>query len=224
MIAVRLFDLQGRPAQNVTVSVDAIRKILERNPVASRERLEGPAFLYSETKDFPAWPKPATTDAEGRFALHGIGRDVRVSMTVHDPRFAQQDISIETDAPGDTKQLTMALQPARIITGRVTYADTGQPVPHADITVHALATYPANRITFFQTGADGRFRANPSPADEFGVIARPPKGQPYMTATRRFDWPKGEVEHTIDLALVRGMLIRGKVSEQGSGKPVEGAL
>ncbi len=224
LIDVRLFDLQGRPAQGVTVSVRAIRKILERNPVASLERLEGPAFWTNYASDLPGWPKPMITDAEGRFSLRGIGREVRVSLAVSDPRFAQQDILIETDDPGDAKQFTMALQPPRIISGRVTYADTGKPVPHASIFVGAEAAgQRLLRSTRLQADDEGRFRANPSPGDRFRVGATPPAGQPYMSVNKTFDWPKGAVEHPVDLVLSRGMLIHGKVTERGSIKPVAGA-
>ena len=170
-------------------------------------------------------PKPMIADAEGRFTVHGIGHGLRVLLTVRDPRYALQDISIETDDHGDAKQFTMALQPAKIIHGRVTYADTGKPVPHASITVGAEgADEPGMRVTYFQTDAEGQFRANPSPGDAFRVSATPPAGQPYLAVIKPIDWPKGAVEHRVDLALSRGMLIRGKVTERGSGKPVAGAL
>ena len=43
-------------------------------------------------------------------------------------------------------------------------------------------------------------------------------GPPYLgTSTAIFDWPKGTLEHRIDLALHRGVLIRGKVVEEGIG-------
>ena len=50
-----------------------------------------------------------------------------------------------------------------------------------------------------------------------------PEGQPYLSVSRLFDWPKGAVEYPIDVALPRGMMIRGKVVEEGSSKPVAGA-
>ena len=223
-IEVRLFDLQGRPAQGVAVSVHAIQKIPERNPVASRERFEGPAFRRTDASDLPGWPKPMITDTEGRFSVHSIGRGLRVLLTVDDPRYAQQDISIETDERGDAKQFTMALQPAKIINGRVTYADTGKPVPHAWISVGAESASQLGVSRSFQADDEGRFRANPSPGDRFRVMASPPAGQPYMGVIKAFDWPKGAVEHAVDLVLSRGMLIHGKVTERGSGKPVAGAL
>ncbi len=50
----RLFDLQGRPAPDVAVSVSAMRHILQRNPDKRRERSEGPAFWGVMRKTAPA--------------------------------------------------------------------------------------------------------------------------------------------------------------------------
>ena len=47
---------------------------------------------WTKINDFPAWPKPVTTDAEGRFTLRGVGRDLDAVLTVHHPRFALQRI------------------------------------------------------------------------------------------------------------------------------------
>jgi RNA polymerase sigma factor (sigma-70 family) len=215
VIQGRLFDLQGRPARDVAVSIYAIRRILHRDPIKVRERLEGPLLWWSDPNDFPGWPKPATTDSEGRFTLHGIGRDLRVSLAIHHPQYAQQQLEIETDNTSDSKQVSFALQPAQIITGRITYADTGKPVSHAQIGVDG-----SGPGTDFQTDALGRFRANPAPGDQFVVRVEPPEGQPYVGVLKRLDWPKGAVEQSIDLALTRGVLIRGKIVETGSDKGV----
>ena len=42
-------------------------------------------------------------------------------------------------------------------------------------------------------------------------------------SSKKLDWPKGAIEHSLDLALPRGMLVRGRVTEEGSGKPIAGA-
>ena len=76
----------------------------------------------------------------------------------------------------------------------------------------------------FETDAEGRSRVNPPPADRsYSVTAYPPEGQPYLIAAKRLEWPKGALEQSLDLALPRGVLIHGKVTEEGSGKPVPGA-
>jgi hypothetical protein len=119
--------------------------------------------------------------------------------------------------------LTATLVPAQILTGRVTYADTGKGVPHAPLGVMS-GQGRIGILSDFETDAEGRFRVNPPPADRsFNVTAFPPQGQPYLIATNRLEWPKGAIEQSLDLALPRGALIRGKVTEEGSGKPVSGA-
>jgi predicted DNA-binding protein (UPF0251 family) len=101
----RLFDLQGQPARSVTVSVSALRQVIQRNPDRRREQVEGPIIWRSDAKDLPGWPLSVITDSEGRFTMRGIGRDLRAFLTIHDPRYAQQDIEIETDGNSESKHL-----------------------------------------------------------------------------------------------------------------------
>ena len=61
------------------------------------------------------------------------------------------------DKASDSKQVTLALQPVQIITGRVTYADNGKPVPHAKLGIRADQG-GVGRSSDFQADADGRFR------------------------------------------------------------------
>ena len=127
-----------------------------------------------------------------------------------------QRIQVGTIGAADAKPTTTALIPAQVLTGRVTYADTGKGVPHAPLEVRASfgrAVLP----TEFETDDQGRFRVNPPPADRsFAVRAYPPAGQPYLMASKSLVWPKGAIEQSLDLTLPRGVLIRGTVTEEGS--------
>src|SRR5262249_19716258 len=69
----------------------------------------------------------------------------------------------------------------------------------------------------------GRFRMNSYPGKWFMVTAYAPDGEPYLALVKEFGWPKGEVRKELKLALPRGVLVRGKVTEAASGKPVAGA-
>jgi hypothetical protein len=223
VIQGRLFDLQGQPARDVTVSVSAIRRIVKRAEGSTPKRSDGLSFWWTDANDFPGWPRPATTDAEGRFTLHGVGRRLEVSLAVTDPRFAMQMIELETDYLPGAKSLTFALQPARVLVGRITGAGTGEPVPDTLVRVTSGNRLGSSASTEFLTDAEGRFRGNSPTGDQVSVQALPPKGQPYLSASERFTWPKGAVEHPLDLALPQGVDVLVKVTEKGTGTPIANA-
>ena len=221
----RLFDVQGRPAPDVVISVSGVGPdALPQRMTAALARDEGNVtFWWANANDFPAWPRPATTDAQGHFTVHGVGRNMHAFLTARHPRFALQEITVETDDAPESKLISLALEPAKIITGRVTYGDTGKPVVHAKVAVQALRLIP-RPFSFFETDADGRFRTNPPSADRYSIAAWPPPGQPYLMLHRRLDWPKGAIEQSFDVVMPRGVAVQGRVTEEGSGTPIAGAL
>ena len=183
--------------------------------------------------DPPIWWTPGTTYRPGpsrrsatpradspSAARAGISGSSSSSMIRGSP--GRRFRSIPT-APPRSKPLTLALEPAKVIKGRITDADTGKPIPHAQLVV--MASYGSHG--WHPQRVRGR-RRGPVPR-------QPPAGRPLRSfgrGSRRtalsdvaklFNWPKGAVEYPIDLALPRGVLIRGKVTEEGSGKPVAGA-
>ncbi len=224
----RVLDLQGRPVQGAQLRIRGILRSVD----GETERLlfRGPVEQRADAR-----PAPIGTDADGRFTLRSLGRAIWAVLVVDDPRFALQNIIVETEgavggAPfgqratvfkaggtSDSKPLTMVLQPARIVTGRVTAADSGEPVRD----VHILTALLRNAGS--PTDADGRFRARVATGDRFALTITPPQGQPYLGVTKQLDWPRGAVEHSIDITLPRGVVIHGKVTEVGSGAPVAGA-
>ena len=239
VIEGRLFDVKGEP-RGVKVVIQSIRS-------SRHGQLEGPLFVDGPPEHLAAWPAPATTDAEGRFTLRGAGRALMVGLAVDDLRFASLRTSVMTGGAADlgpplnppfnlrptvkldttagVNKLTMALEPAQTITGRVTYADSGKPVPHAPLSVSSRSdTRRGGGLSRFKADSEGRFRINAPTGDHFGVTTQSPDGQPYLALMKTIDWPKGAVEHTVELALPRGAVISGKVTEQDSGKPVGGAI
>jgi RNA polymerase sigma factor (sigma-70 family) len=222
VIQGRLFDLQGRPVRGVAPSVRAIARVVQPNGVrAGLERVEGVFFWPSRTEDLPAWPQAAPSDDQGRFALRGVGQGLRAYLVIDDPHFASQQFTIDTDGTPDAQPLNRVLEPAKIIKGRITYADSGKPVPRALLMVNPFRQNGVGGgYTEFETDDDGWFRMTPPSSGGYNIPVYPPAGQPYLTAHKRLDWPKGAIEQSFDLALPRGVLIHGKVIEEGSGKPV----
>jgi hypothetical protein len=215
----RLVDLQGQPAAAVKVQV-----------VSLRARLAPQNYQYASLPQPPkepsAWPAPVTTDAKGRFVLHGLRPDWDITIAVRDERWARQDLEIKAQNKGKNEEVTLALAPARIVEGRVTYQDTGKPVANAPVMIVAGENRPGTvrGNSYWRTDAEGRFRAIPHPGNYLAVTAAPPAGEPYLLLTQGFQWPKGKaVKHEVDLKLPRGVVVRGAVTEAGSGKPVTGA-
>jgi len=221
VIQGRLFDVQGRPVRGVTISVENMGVIPSRSP-ETIEQAE-PYFLPDLSEKLPAWPRPATTDADGRFTIRGAGRGLRLGLVIDDPRFARLRFDVDTDGPGDTRLLTMAVEPARVISGRVRYADTGEPVPHAHVEVETHLNGGSGWAGDFETDVTGCFRANPGAADHYSVTVFAPDGTPYLTLIKDIDWPKPALEQTVDLTLPRGVCVRGKVTEEGCRRPIAGA-
>ena len=223
----RLLDVTGRPVRDVVVSVAAILRPLVLHPEQPdrlRRRTEGPRFSWELVNNNPGWPKPATTDSDGRFTIRGVGRGCEIQLGIIDQRFARQMIEVPVDDAAGDRVVKATLQPAQIISGRVIDADTGAAVSHTVVHISSTGTGQRGyRSTSFKTDGDGRFRANPHAGELFVVSASPPPGHPYLPVSKRIDWPKGAITHPVDLALPRGVLIRGTVVEEESGRPVSGA-
>jgi hypothetical protein len=70
------------------------------------------------------------------------------------------------------------------------------------------------------TDAKGHFRLNPFQSDSYSVLVAPADGEPYLTVKKTFYWPRGAAKKTLDVALPRGVYLRGRVGEASSGKAV----
>ena len=121
----------------------------------------------------PLWPGPVRTDAEGRFTLRGLNRGhfgvgLRSSATTGSPPTCRRSgegpdgnsaaepliggrPEVAALKGGRVIEFTMALAPARVLEGRVTFADTGRPVPAALVKLSGAAQRT-------RTDVGGRFR------------------------------------------------------------------
>src|SRR5262249_48771548 len=157
-------------------------------------------------------PRPVTTDEQGRIALTGIARGLDVSLDVHDLRYARQEPRIEAASASSGGEITVALQPAKIIAGRVLAEYTGPPIANAVVVIGAgRGPRSGMRITRFRADEQGRFTANPAPGEYFHVSAHAPQGQPYLVPQVEFAWTKGAVKKELDIRVPLGVLIHGKV-------------
>ncbi len=226
LIRGRLVDLSGEPAAGVDVSFNRVQSV---SPLAGAGNFDsfylGFGYPWAlPPQELRAWPKSVKSDAKGRFTLAGIGRGLSVILFIQDPRFAQQRFDFPAADRDDSKEVTLALHPAKIIEGRALAADTLQPIKGAVISVRAsFGSFGGMFTTKFRADDEGRFKISPFSGDYFRMRAFPPEGQPYLAREHEFAWTKGAVKKELDLTLPRGVLIHGKVTENGTGRPVAGA-
>jgi hypothetical protein len=110
--------------------------------------------------------------------------------------------------------------------------DTKEPVRNAWLTISSFNPTrdrgnpfrrQTNNTAVGRTDAKGRFGMNLYPGETVHVEAFAPAGAPYLGVARRLNWPKGAARQQLEVALPRGVLVRGKVTEELSGQPVERA-
>jgi RNA polymerase sigma factor (sigma-70 family) len=226
LIRGRLVDLSGEPAAGVEVSFN---RVLGVSPLPGGADFDGfyPGFGYVWSvppRELRAWPKAVMTDAQGQFTLPGIGRGLSVVLFVRDPRFAQQRFDFQAADRDAAKEVTLALHPATRIEGCARASDTGRPIAGAVISVRAsFGSFGGMFTTKFRADDQGRFKISPYSGDYFRMRVFPPEGQPYLARELEFAWTKGAVKKDVDLTLPRGVLVHGKVTERGTGRPVAGA-
>jgi hypothetical protein len=113
--------------------------------------------------------------------------------------------------------------------GTVTYADTGEPAPFARLTIWASQQEQYGSMISVAGQADGKghYRISPRPGVRFGVNAYPPDGTPYLArqtpSDQRIRWEPDDHVRAVDVTLPRGVLVKGKIVEVGTGKPIAGA-
>jgi hypothetical protein len=216
----RLVDLQGNPAAGVKLHLPYVG-----DPKA-KDNIQ--VILGKQHQGFSAWPGPLTTNAQGRFVVHGLGPNLLFGLEVRDDRFARQDLHrIATGNGKKVKEVTLLLEAPRFVEGRVTFGDTGKPVPRAQVTVRCFTRRPYEtswdhgEVTC-RADAQGRYRVNSYPGTHIVVGTSVPADAPYLAVSPDLPWPKGMVKQRVNLALVRGVLVRGQVTQAVSGKPVAG--
>src|SRR5262249_60209696 len=114
--------------------------------------------------------------------------------------------------------------PRRTLEGVVVNHETGLPL--AKVQVLAVSKegtqtpLVSNRVDAW-TDDQGRFRLHPFPGESVGLLAYPAAGEPYLPGVPAVPWPDDNPRN-VTVTLWPGVLLQGRVTEEGSGKPVAG--
>ncbi len=190
----------------------------------------------------PSWPPPTTTDVQGRFILRGMApsedHHLIVQFSIDDPRYAplDPDLSIPSEGereqafvfrPNDTEEPVVHLEEARFIEGMIICEDTKKPLSGAWLSIvfcnKSMAADNQFAGIWVQTDEQGRFHVRGRPRAGCSIYVYPPVGLAYPAWGQHVKWPKHAVRHKVRIEVPKGLLVCGKVVEEGTGKPVAGA-
>jgi RNA polymerase sigma factor (sigma-70 family) len=254
----RVVDLQGRPVRGATVRVlhllaapgedlgpwaEAARAKTEGSHELERKHL--PRKLMSQ--EIPGLPKAATTGADGRFRLTGLGRERMAVLQIEGPTIATRQVRALTRAgatvelpewkpisePGLTRPtvvayygatFTHAAAPTKPIVGVVRDRDTNMPLAGVTVESYKLANNPIHGVDHIrtQTDAQGRYRLTGMPKGQDNkIVVIPPDDQPYVPVHAVVPDTNGLDPVTVDFGLKRGVWVEGKVTDKAMGRPVQ---
>lgn len=194
--------------------------------------LRGVTLPASLAKEVSFWPAVVATDKTGRFQIHGLSRGQKVTLVTEDKRFALQELTLEAPKNDSAPRVPFTLEPARIVEGRLLAEDTGKPIARAQVSLHVdgvrkhgpAGIEPGRRSITTQSDDEGRFNLRPYATDFAWLEVVPPPGVPYLGLRRiEVEWKLGGVRQSYEVKLLRGVLVKGKVIEKKSGRPVDQA-
>jgi protocatechuate 3,4-dioxygenase beta subunit len=181
-------------------------------------RLRGPV---------PNQPASETTDSDGRFRILGLGRDRLVSFACLGPGLRHSfftAIARPAMTPPNPRRLNLATfeyvaSPERVIRGVVRDQATGRPV--AGVRMFALLD---NSPAVTDQGGRFEIRGCPKMPQGYALMAQPQAGQPYFAAKVSFPDKPGFAPLAVDVDLVGGIPLSGRVTNQATGKPPRAAV
>ena len=176
---------------------------------------------YSMLEIFHRTP-PAKTDENGEFAFRNLPTRATTVLYVQGTGYAQTEHML---VPVGRQDLGFRLKREARIEGRLSYAETGEPVANAKVDVRSADRQSeAWRASVDENGDFVVKNLGPGTYDLFlDYIDKGPEG---WTAPARLgiEVSEGQTVSNMDLNLIRCGLITGRTSDKDTGEPLKGVI
>lgn len=251
-ITGRILTLEGRPVKGASIYVREVAGTPEGDltSVLKSIQRDGNRVFAQALCDFSVETgsrllTPVKTDEQGRFRFTGLGKERVVKLWVEGPNIEHNILYVLTRPNVNVKELVksapnrigipMALPaiygpnfehlagPTKPITGIVRDRATGKPL--ADIHINGgIPNHWWENYVQVKTDKEGRYRILGLPkAGSYHVSAwGAQKG--YIQVGKKIGGSEGLAPIALDFELVRGVRVRGRITDKTTGKPVPAAL
>jgi RNA polymerase sigma factor (sigma-70 family) len=226
----RLLDAQCKPVAGAKASVLEVSSYSAEGLTRYlQDRRRASGAVKSCRGPLPGRLAQVTTAADGRFRLTGLGRDRLVTLRFEGPAplpsgcvAATRPSAAVPDNVGRVRGVPfeqVATVPVlRSIRGVVRDKATGQAVDGVKMSLRGGRSST-------RTDKDGRYELRVSPeAQGLVVLAQPQNGQPYFAAAARLPNTPDPAPLNADFELIGGIPLRGRVTDQATGKPPKRAV
>jgi RNA polymerase sigma factor (sigma-70 family) len=209
------------------------------------------ASLLQKLLFYPAaggLPEKVTAGADGRFEIKGAGDGQVLSVEFSAPTIETVIARIAVDPAFDPKAVRPdpkkidpssmytrtgphlygptfdhTARPCRVITGTVFDQRTKKPLPGVAITGRVQGGWWELGV-YTKTDAAGRFRLAGLPNANCELTFGSSKPTPYLMLTRSVPATEGLAPAKLDMPLVRGTVVTGRVTDKTTGKPIKGNI
>lgn len=248
----RVLNLEGRPVSGARVDVTILirdTEVLTKLQQMQSKGIREVFGVWGTMATSPAMLPSATTDADGRFEIRGLGRDRLVNLRIVGPQIAvsllqvvtrpmpKTEIHLRSRGGGPTgngpdifygSQFEFVAAPGVPVEGTVTDEETGAPIAGVLVASDWLRVPPTvspHGLISAVSDAKGRFKLEGMPLDDVNTLKVFPLDLPYQSVGP-LDVPRGKPPQSIsrDIKLRRGVWAVGRVQNVKTGEPVRGRL
>ena len=157
----------------------------------------------------------AKSDPSGEFVIHGLPKGGKTILFVQGLGYAKER---SEGVPVGTEGLRFRLKREARIEGRLSYTDTDEPVQDATVALQGI--YPTEVWEHVGVDVDGKFfLKNIAPGTYSLFLFEGPEGWT-AAANEHLEIAEGQIISNLDLTLVRGGFITGRVTDADTGEPI----
>jgi RNA polymerase sigma factor (sigma-70 family) len=239
----RVLDLEGRPIAGTTVRILRLWKLPSEALTGGIKELQADPkerFAFSKIHAkydrvlSSVWgvlgtPSSTKSGADGQFQLRGLGRDRIAEIRIEGPSIEYRFLNVilrpglanglPPDIVGPTFDHLAA--PSKPIRGTVREKETGKPI--AGIRVGCQAAGGEYGSEAF-TDKQGHYQVPGIRKSEQYLLNVGYRNPPYINYSKNAGDTPGLEPVTMDFEMERGLVLRIRVTEKGSGKPVRGLV